>query len=230
MRVSSFLSVLVAGFVTACATPTTNYIPHSSAFSSPPLNTTSTAAVGDEMLSQGVRTQRDGIALAGQTQISGYTLTPGFYPLTGRNEQGAFYSFAYNFPAPNGYGSLSKNFIVDEPQSIMTTSTAGQLCVVTVFNVRVCDQESFSATTRLTEGDENFQQTLLYSGRVGDRVRISYREFSGNLARPAFNNEVEYDLSTSNIIAYRGAQIRIIEANNTQITFEVLSNFNTPRQ
>ncbi|MBX9746514.1 MAG: hypothetical protein K2X34_06410, partial [Hyphomonadaceae bacterium] len=187
-------------------------------------------AVGEEMLSQGILTEREGIELGSTAQISGYTLSPGFFPLTGRSAQGSFYAFNFPSVGNSGFGSLSANFLMDPPQSVMVTADGSQLCVVTVFNVRVCDQEQFRPTTRLTEGDNNFQQTLLYSGRVGDRIRISYREFSGSIARPAFNNEVEYDLSVSNVIAYRGAQIRIIDANNTQITYEVLSNFNTPRQ
>lgn len=229
MSIRTPLAIAAAILIAACATPTSNYAPTVQAFSRPPLNTLSVAAVGDEMLSQGTLTEREGLELTAQAQISGYTLSPGFYPLTGRNDQGAYYSFFYQVPPQAGFGVISKNFIVDPPQALMTSSTDGQLCVVTVFNVRTCDQESFAMTRRTFEADSNFQQTLLYSGRVGDRVRVSYREFSGNMARPAFNNEVEYDLSVSNIIAYRGAQIRIVDANNTQITYEVLSNFNTPR-
>lgn len=213
----------------SCATPVANYVASSQSFSRPPLNTISTVAVGDEMLSQGTLTQREGIELAGPAQISGYSLSPGFFPLTGRSAQGSFYAFNHSSAAQVAYGSLSANFMMDPPQSVMVTSDGAQLCVVTVFNVRVCDREQFTTTTKLTEGDQNFQQTLLYSGRVGDRVRIGYREFSGSIARPAFNNEVEYDLAVSDVVAYRGARIRIIEANNTQITFEVLSNFNTPQ-
>jgi hypothetical protein len=49
--------------------------------------------------------------------------------------------------------------------------------------------------------------------------------FSSSAARPAFGNDVEYDLSIDNIIAYKGAEIKVIEANNKKITYIVNKNF-----
>lgn len=56
-------------------------------------------------------------------------------------------------------------------------------------------------------------------------LNISYREFSNSLARSAFNNDVEYDLSVSNIIDYNGASVEIIDADNSGITYKLLKNF-----
>ncbi|CAD9197495.1 hypothetical protein QAC21B_03669 [Acinetobacter bohemicus] len=74
--------------------------------------------------------------------------------------------------------------------------------------------------------EHSFQQTLIYSGKVGNKINISYREFSGSLARPAFNNDVEYDLNQSRQIGYKGALLEIADANNQSITYKVLKNFN----
>lgn len=79
----------------------------------------------------------------------------------------------------------------------------------------------------MVQSDRDLQQTLIYSGRVGNRIRIDYRESSGSYARPAFSNEAEYDLSTSNEIAYRGARIKVIQANNQKIRYIILANFNS---
>jgi hypothetical protein len=73
---------------------------------------------------------------------------------------------------------------------------------------------------------DSFQQTLIYSGKVGNKINIGYREFSNNLARPAFNNAVEYDLTDSRIIGYRGARIEVIDATNEFIKYKVIQNFN----
>ncbi len=73
---------------------------------------------------------------------------------------------------------------------------------------------------------DSFQQTLIYNGRVGSKINIGYREFSNNTARPAFNNNVEYDLNESPNIAYKGAELAIIEATNQHIKFKLLRNFN----
>ena len=47
------------------------------------------------------------------------------------------------------------------------------------------------------------------------------------MARAAFSNEVEYDLSESKTIRYKGAVLDIMEANNQSITFKLTRNFNT---
>lgn len=77
---------------------------------------------------------------------------------------------------------------------------------------------------------DSFQQTLIYSGKVGNKINIGYREFSGSIARPAFNNNVEYDLSESTTIGYKGAQLEIIEATNQYIKYRVIKNFNSALQ
>ena len=97
-----------------------------------------------------------------------------------------------------------------------------------MFNVEVCNGGAKAELSKRAISSENaFQQTLIYNGRVGDKINIGYREFYGSTARPAFNNNVEYDFSTSDTIAYRGARIKVIKADNTHITYELISNFNT---
>lgn len=215
--------------ITACATPQMNYVPLAQPFSRPPLNAEVTVSVGEEMLSQGNVITRSGILLRSTVQISGYTLSPGFYPTTGSDQKADFYGFQMAaMPGQANYGVLTRNFLVDPPQSIMIKKGTRSICVVTVFNLYACrDNLSFETTTNSVSTESSFQQTLIYSGRIGDKVNISYREFSGSLARPAFNNDVEYDLSTSSEIAYRGARLKIVRADNASITYLVLSNFNT---
>jgi len=76
------------------------------------------------------------------------------------------------------------------------------------------DMTSISAT--------GFKRELIYNGKSKDNIKILYREFSGNLARPAFSQELMYDLSESRVIGFKDIRIRIIEATNTNIKFEVL--------
>lgn len=71
----------------------------------------------------------------------------------------------------------------------------------------------------------HFQQTLIYSGKIGNRITIGYRESSGSMARPAFSNDVSYDLSESRIVGYKGARLEVIDATNTEITYKVLNGF-----
>ena len=45
------------------------------------------------------------------------------------------------------------------------------------------------------------------------------------MARQAFNVEVEYDLSESNMISYKNATIEIISATNQKVVYKVLKHF-----
>lgn len=49
------------------------------------------------------------------------------------------------------------------------------------------------------------------------------------MARQAFSNDVEYDLSESHQVRYKGALLEIINATNQSITYKVIRNFNTPK-
>jgi hypothetical protein len=67
----------------------------------------------------------------------------------------------------------------------------------------------------------SFRQELLYNGKSKDTIRISYREFKDTLARPAFSQDLSYDLSESREIGFRGMIIEVVEATNSYIRFLV---------
>lgn len=68
-------------------------------------------------------------------------------------------------------------------------------------------------------------QELIYNGRVGDELKFIYREFSNDLIRPAFTQEVQYDLSSSDVIGFKELRIKILNATNTEITYIVEKSF-----
>ncbi|OTP81007.1 hypothetical protein B6D08_11100 [Gilliamella apicola] len=70
------------------------------------------------------------------------------------------------------------------------------------------------------------QQILIYNGKVGNNINIGYKEFNNDSARIAFSNNVEYDLSDSKVIRYKGAELEIIKVTNQFIEYKVYSNFN----
>jgi hypothetical protein len=110
------------------------------------------------------------------------------------------------------------------------TKEDSKFCAITAYNIKTCKKDvSFRKDNRTNESLDSFQQTLIYSGRVGNKVNIGYREFSGDRARPAYNNDVEYDISTDKVIAYKGADIQIINADNKEITYIVNRNFKQRR-
>lgn len=68
---------------------------------------------------------------------------------------------------------------------------------------------------------DTFRQELIYNGRSKKVIKISYREFKNNFARPDFQQDLSYDLSDSKEIGFRGAIIEVEEATNTYIKFVV---------
>lgn len=71
----------------------------------------------------------------------------------------------------------------------------------------------------------NFQRQIVYEGRVGKELHLSYREFSGDFARPAFTQELTFDLSDSKIVGVKGARIEVLNTSNVDIQYRVLQPF-----
>ncbi len=70
-----------------------------------------------------------------------------------------------------------------------------------------------------------YRQTLIYGGRVGDGLRLRYREFLGDFSRPPLELEFEHPLADGNFIDLKGARIEVIEARLDQLRYRVISRF-----
>lgn len=220
------VAVLSALALSGCVTTNTNYRPVAIDISEPPLGQVVTAEVGGTMLKQGRYTEHDAIFLPGTVKvgvIGTYTFSRGYYVREGEDAKNEFY---HPEPGPEG-GRVDKGALTDPYKTLLVQKSDGMFCGVSVFNARVCERNvPFERLKRPALTADGFQQTLLYSGRIGNKINISYREFSNNMARPAFNNDVEYDLSESMVIGYKGAEIEIVEATNRLIKYRVIRNFN----
>jgi hypothetical protein len=174
------------------------------------------ASIGDPLLEKGLVVEANVLEVYEKMGGFNYTIPPLKYPQIGFDEKNDFFSAQ----------GVTKNPLSD-PFNALSVSKINntEVCVITTFGNPVCYTGNFKKATRISEQGTSFQQTLLYSGRVGDKLKISYREFSNNSARPAFNNDVEYDFSTSKTIAYKGAMLEVISADNTSITYKVIRNF-----
>jgi hypothetical protein len=72
---------------------------------------------------------------------------------------------------------------------------------------------------------EYLKQEFIYNGKVGNAIKFTYREFVDDLARPAFTQDLQYDLTESKIIGFRGLRIEIVSATNIKIEYKVLTHF-----
>jgi hypothetical protein len=227
-RDHSIFFSLFAGlmFFSGCVAPKYNYVPEYVDISEPPIGKIAQAYVGDTMVRQGKFSMQDAILLKEQVKvgsIGSYTFMPGYYSKQGEDAKSEYY-----LPSggPNS-GKVVKSALADPFQVIRRDKKSGKLCGVTVLNLEVCTSKANYTSTKIpVVAPDAFQQTLIYSGRVGERINIGYREFSNDYARPAFNNDVEYDLRESTVIGYKGAKIQVMEATNEYIKYRLISNFN----
>lgn len=210
----------VLGFgLVGCTAPKYNYQAVSQNISKPPINSVNEAYVGDKMLTQGVFTEREAYFIPEAKKKFLFTMPKGFYLKTGEDGKGNYYQAVNNIPD----GAIIPGGGI---QSILVTPQ-NDLCFIDIYFNKVCHFKDIGEKRKISVANDNsFQQTLIYSGKVGNKINIGYREFSSSMARPAFNNDVEYDLNESKTIGYKGALLEVIDANNQSIKYKVLKNFN----
>jgi len=79
-------------------------------------------------------------------------------------------------------------------------------------------------------GERLLDRELLYAGREGNVLHITYREYStqviggqiANYARQPFFQQLFYDLKKSDKIVFQDWVIQVLDANNQQIRFKVV--------
>lgn len=227
MWIQRFLIISATIIMVGCAAPKFNYKPVAIDISEPPLNEVVQRSVGEEMLKQGKFALVDVLSVEVATKPHwGVTVNPGIFRRTGSDAEANYYELGGR---GGESGSVEKNWAVDPLKVLMIKKDDKSICVVTIINAKACadkEIENYKEEQRSVVFENSVQQTLIYSGRIGSRIRFGYREFSNNLARPAFSNDVEYDLLESKVVAYKGAMIEIIEATNQYIKYIVKKNFN----
>lgn len=187
----------------------------------PSIGIENTVYVGDEMLAKGSKTTVDAIDLKKITSVGllgSYTFYPGIYMQVGHDGNKIFYS-------PKDLNMVKKSILADPYGGMYVDHRTKEICGVSVFGGTVCSNAEYDVVKYTSTEMLSFQQTLLYSGRVGSKINIGYREFSNNKARAAFSNDVEYDLNESNVIGYKGSLLEILNATNQSVTYKVIRNF-----
>ena len=180
----------------------------------PSVGSTETVGVGEQMLAQGDASTVDAIVLPHDVTLGDVTVKQGTYPILSENDEyKQFHSV--NFVRNGRLSGRGKLFVFKKDEPGKTVCLGRSLCT----------DVTYTTGKATTYSRARNQQTLLYSGKVGNRVTLGYREFVNETARPAFSNDVDYDLSESTVLGYKGARIEVLKATNTEITYKVLSGF-----
>jgi len=90
---------------------------------------------------------------------------------------------------------------------------------------RLKEPLEYTPTTRPSKTENYFEKNFLYNGKSGNIIKFTYREFSNSVARPAFTQDIQYDLNESNIIGFQNMRMEIINTSNTSITYKIIKGF-----
>ena len=79
-----------------------------------------------------------------------------------------------------------------------------------------------------TFNQDSFKYQALYQGKTDNKIKISFREFKDNMARPAFTQDIEYELDSkgTTTIGFKGLRIEVLKATNYDITYKVIKDYN----
>jgi len=217
VRTAVVAFALALGAAPALAAP-----PKETLVALPPVGQEAEAEVGTTMVSTARVKQLPAISTVVEYEAKGVTVPAGRLSYAGHDASGTYYlapgrrkmkGFLGGFDVSTGIyvyddGRPSEVFWYDVYGSPVRYKAAGI----------VFSQEAPTPAT----GEVKFKRELVYSGVSGGVVRLSYREFSGDLARPAFTQELTYDLADGDEIGFRGARFRVLKATNVAIRYVVV--------
>jgi len=121
-------------------------------------------------------------------------------------------TFSTNGIAIPKNGGPEKIFIWETPNSVST------------YDLK--DKIEYKKTKVFEPKKNNFKREFIFNGKTSNNLKFTYREYVDDIARPAFTQDLQYDLNESNIIGFKGLRIEIVKATNTNIEYKVLNNFN----
>lgn len=189
---------------------------------SPKIDTEVTAEVGESITSAFSRVVKPAIELLESIDenveltfgVKKITIPPGRYPYRGENAFGTY------FDATTGLIFIPKNSKV---QLMVCYAPRSILCE---FVAKLKVGENIKMTETISYPNIGFRKELIYTGGGKKEITFSYREFVNDYARPAFSQELKYDISDDKIIGFKGARFEVINSNNTEIKYKVLKHFN----
>lgn len=84
----------------------------------------------------------------------------------------------------------------------------------------------FSKSELIVPRNDALKYELLYQGYTSKTIKLSYREYVGDLARPAFFQDVSYDVAQfPTTVTFRSVKLNLLGADNNGLKYEVLSGF-----
>jgi hypothetical protein len=184
-----------------------------------------TAGVGETMLRSGQMQELEAIQVLEPVRVGGlasYTIGPGYYVKRGEDARGQYFGVAF----VAGAGFVSAGAISEPSTTLLLRPDGSTLCALSSMGA-LCRSQAPVKRAGL-QASASLQQTLIYKGRTAGRVRIGYREYSGDTPRGDLSNDIDYDLKGSGMVGYKGARLEIIKATNQYVLYKVVRDFGGP--
>ncbi len=197
------------------------------------------AELGESMTSQSRIYNRPGILLDQEIVHTGQynhnynfvlTIPKGELHLVGMDEEGTF--FQADLAATFHYQRIRDEGEVDHQQvtgGIYLPSNASQPTEIYWLwpddsspNNIIHPDISYAKISTEENGKDSFKRELVYTGISQNTLSLLYREFKNDFARPAFSQDLKYDLPQGKIIGYQSARFEIVKATNTNIHYKVI--------
>jgi hypothetical protein len=148
------------------------------------------------------------------------SVLPGRYSQVGIDPRGAYYqAVAGNFRINEKSAGRGGIYVPNSNPSETELYTFNPLGVLLIYPRQGIALKATRTSLPVAGG---FRRELIYSGTSKNTLSLLYREFLDDLLRPAFSQELKYDLSEATVIGYKGARFEVISANNTEITYRVV--------
>ena len=226
------LALFVALLAAGCASPPPVQPPEIQFTDHPPLNVEASAEIGETLLAKAKVYVFDGLELLERVTDNGFAREYIVEPNSMRLDRVDGDGSKWFVPALDSYTVNDKTFgrRVRPRDAFMVLRTDGTLQLRGYYDLTTAGQITpasprFRAGKIVDRQRPNFRQELIYGGRVGSQIRLTYREFSGDLLRPGFTQEAQYDLATEQIVGFKGVRVQIVSATNTRLTYRVLKSF-----
>ncbi|EGR2854045.1 hypothetical protein DMW08_23805 [Vibrio parahaemolyticus] len=203
-----------------------NYSGNTVTYNTPSNGQINTAYVGDSILRQDIYKEVEALNIQSPVKYGLYHFPSGNYEKIGNDDKYDFFEPLSTEETGAALNQEGNARIYVQAIAVEKGSNA-QICPIHAISGMACLNANFNVEKTKSKKEASFEQTLIYNGTAGSKINVGYRELANDKARPTFNNNVEYDLSKSKSISYKGAKIEVIEANNSSITYKVTSPFNS---
>jgi len=71
---------------------------------------------------------------------------------------------------------------------------------------------------------DSYKEKLIFMGRSGDAVRVTYQHFKIDDPSPDYSEELTFDISSTDLIHFKQYKIRVINATDQYIRFQVIED------